>query len=73
MKCIQCKGLLFINLKTNELICNRCKFTSNPNDIIWKCIKCGEIHKNIVATDDDFNEIINLSVIKHRNFLKRAK
>ena len=42
MKCIQCKGLLFINLKTNELICNRCKFTSNPNDIIWKCIKCGE-------------------------------
>ena len=32
--------------------------------IIYKCIKCGETHKNIVATDDDFNEIINLSVVK---------
>lgn len=32
--------------------------------IIYKCIKCGEFHKNVVATDDDFNEIINLSIIK---------
>lgn len=32
--------------------------------IIYKCIKCGKIHKNIAATDDNFNEIINLSVVK---------
>ena len=36
----------------------------NTYKIIYKCLKCGETHKNIVATDDDFNEIINLSVAK---------
>ena len=32
--------------------------------IIYKCQKCGEIHKNIIAIDDNFEEIIKLSVIK---------
>ena len=30
--------------------------------IVYKCLKCNEIHKNIVAKDDDYDEIINLSV-----------
>lgn len=29
--------------------------------IIYKCKECNELHKNIVAKDDDFNEIINIS------------
>jgi len=29
--------------------------------IIYKCEKCGEIHKNIIAKDDNYDEIINLS------------
>ena len=29
--------------------------------IIYKCEKCSEIHKNIVAIDDDMNLIIELS------------
>lgn len=29
--------------------------------IIYKCSKCNETHKNIVAKDDDFNKIIKLS------------
>lgn len=29
--------------------------------IIYKCERCREIHKNIVAKDDDMNEIIKLS------------
>lgn len=29
--------------------------------IIYKCEKCGEIHKNIMANDDDMNLIIELS------------
>lgn len=29
--------------------------------IIYKCIKCKKIHKNIIALDDDFNQIINIS------------
>ena len=29
--------------------------------IIYKCDKCGIIHKNIMAIDDDMDEIIKLS------------
>lgn len=32
--------------------------------IIYKCNKCDELHKNIMANDDDFNEIIKLSITK---------
>lgn len=28
--------------------------------IIYKCDKCGEIHKNIMADDDNFEEILKL-------------
>lgn len=33
----------------------------NTYKIIYKCLKCGELHKNIMANDDDFNEVIRLS------------
>ena len=29
--------------------------------IIYKCTKCGQIHKNIMANDDDYDLIIELS------------
>ncbi len=29
--------------------------------IIYKCEKCGELHKNIMANDDDINKIIEIS------------
>ena len=32
--------------------------------IIYKCKKCNQNHKNIIANDDDFNMIIELSVKK---------
>ena len=35
----------------------------NTYKIIYKCSKCNIIHKNIIAIDDDFDKIINLSVI----------
>lgn len=28
--------------------------------IIYKCEKCGEIHKNIMAQDDDFDKILEI-------------
>ena len=31
--------------------------------IIYQCEKCHEIHKNIMANDDDMNAIINISKI----------
>ena len=30
--------------------------------IIFKCEKCQEIHKNIIANDDNIDEIIKLSI-----------
>ena len=32
--------------------------------IIYKCLKCGDIHKNISLIDDNMDEIIKLSVEK---------
>ena len=32
--------------------------------IIYECLKCHKNHKNIVLKDDDFNKIIELSVLK---------
>ncbi len=32
--------------------------------IIYKCEKCGKIHKNIMAKDDNFDLIIDLSISK---------
>lgn len=32
--------------------------------ILYKCEKCSQLHKNIIADDDNFNEIINISIIK---------
>ena len=36
----------------------------NTYKIIYKCKKCGKLHKNITSTDDDFNIIIDLSINK---------
>ena len=33
----------------------------NTYKIIYKCNKCNQIHKNIMATDDNYDEIIALS------------
>ena len=29
--------------------------------IVYKCEKCGQIHKNIIAKDDDMNKVIEIS------------
>ena len=31
--------------------------------IVYRCTKCNELHKNIIAKDDDMNEIIKISNI----------
>lgn len=32
--------------------------------IVYKCLKCGQLHKNIMANDDDMNMIIKISTKK---------
>lgn len=51
----ECKGLL----EPIEIE----KF-KNTYKIVYKCKKCGTIHRNITAIDDNFDLIINLSVQK---------
>jgi len=34
---------------------------AKKQQIVFKCDKCGEIKKNIVADDDDFDVILELS------------
>ena len=48
MQCIKCQENLYINLKTNMLIClnKKCKFTSKPNKISWTCSICQEDFKS---------------------------
>lgn len=36
----------------------------NTYKIIYKCLKCNKIHKNIMAFDDNYDKIIELSVSK---------
>ncbi|MBE6144672.1 MAG: RNHCP domain-containing protein [Firmicutes bacterium] len=36
----------------------------NTYKIIYKCTKCNELHKNIIANDDNMNLIIELSIQK---------
>lgn len=36
----------------------------NTYKIIYKCEKCNQSHKNIIARDDDIDKIIELSVEK---------
>ena len=44
MKCIKCKNILYLNLKTGYLIClnKKCNFTSKAENILWTCITCGK-------------------------------
>ena len=34
----------------------------NTYKIIYKCLKCNQIHKNVMAIDDNYDLIIKLSV-----------
>lgn len=47
-----CAGLL-IPIKIEKF--------KNTFKIIYKCEKCNELHKNIIANDDNMEEIIELS------------
>ena len=50
-----CKGLLEpIGIEKNK----------NTYKIIYKCQKCHQIHKNIMADDDNYDLIVKLSVYK---------
>lgn len=48
----ECKGLLKpVDIEKNK---------KAEYKIIYKCIKCGAMHKNIAAKDDSFDEILKI-------------
>ena len=50
----QCKGLLKpIGLEKYK----------DTYKILYQCIKCNQTHKNIIAKDDDMNELIKISQV----------
>ncbi len=52
-----CKGLLKpISIEKHK----------NTYKIIYKCLKCNQIHKNIMAKDDNFELIIKLSIASNQ-------
>ncbi len=53
-----CKGLLFpVDIETSG---------KKGYVIVYKCQKCGEIHRNKSAQDDDFDAILNIMKNKFR-------
>ena len=39
----------------------------NTYKIVYKCEKCGQTHKNIIAKDDNIDLIIELSIVNEKN------
>ncbi len=67
--CPYCLSSKHVDINPGDRAC-LCKGILEPIDIekgkkdtykiIYKCKKCGEIRKNIVANDDDFDMILNI-------------
>ena len=69
--CPHCLYSLHVDINPGDRQ-NNCKGLLKPIDlekfkdtykIIYKCNKCGMLHKNIMATDDNMDKIIELSKI----------
>ena len=67
--CPYCLYSIHVDINPGDRL-NKCKGMLKPigiekfkdsYKIIYKCEKCGEIHKNVVANDDDMDLIIELS------------
>ena len=48
MKCINCHGHLYLNMKNGILTClnKKCEFTSKPSKILWTCSLCNTEFKS---------------------------
>ena len=65
MKCIKCKSILYLNIKTGDLICSnkRCKFNSKPENILWKCIICNKEFTSSAKIYNPLNfQVLNESI-----------
>ena len=69
MHCPKCKKHLYINIKTNELIClnRKCNFINkNPDSLDWKCSKC---ETKYITRAIIYNEV---EILHFENLIKNA-
>ena len=73
MKCIKCHEIIYINLKTNMLIClnKNCNFTSKPNKILWSCAICNQDFKSGAIPYNPLEIEIIKKIIKQTLYLKQ--
>ena len=72
MKCIKCKDIFFLNMKTGMLVCQnkKCGFISKPSRILWTCAVCKEDFKSGCIPYNPLDLIIIKRVIKQTLLLK---
>ena len=73
IKCIKCRELLYINLKTNMLQClnKNCNFTSKPYKILWTCSICNQDFKSGAMPYNPLELEVIKKVIKQTLYLKQ--
>ena len=72
MKCIKCRELLYINIKTKMLNClnPKCKFIGKPRSIEWKCIICKNDFKSDVIIYNPLEKKIITKIIQQTLLIK---
>ena len=72
MKCIKCKEVFYLNMKTGMLVClnKKCGFISKPSRILWTCNVCKEDFKSGCVPYNSEELTIIKRVIKQTLLLK---
>ena len=73
IKCIKCREIMCINLKTNMLICvnKNCNFSTKPNKILWTCSICNQDFKSGAMPYNPLDNKIIKKIIKQTLYLKQ--
>jgi hypothetical protein len=73
MRCIQCKEILYLDLKENLLKCvnEKCKFESDPYSIYWTCVSCKSEFQTNAKIYNPLEYKIVRSAIKEALILKK--
>ena len=73
IKCIKCREIMYINLKTNMLVClnKNCNFSTKPNKILWTCSICNQDFKSGAMPYNPLELEVVKKVIKQTLYLKQ--
>lgn len=71
LHCQFCKNILYLNIKTNQIKCQNCRFVARANNLDWNCHVCSKKFKSdiIVYNRSEVNYI--KKVINYGLLLKK--